>query len=172
MFLLVLSVFSAISLRCLQGMLEDHTILARMVQGQPLRMRWTQNRCLVHGTDVNEQGPHNSLATADCISSAYAMAAPVTNATLLSPPQWQWNPSCPPAPSNICIHLFNELLLSYIFVRWQHFMAGNVAELFSSNRGVSHFYAACCINELSRRSVLGYKILTTFGFGVPQDKVC
>ena len=29
-------------------------------------------------------------------------------------------------------------------------IARNVHKLFSSNRGVSHFYAACCIDELSR----------------------
>jgi hypothetical protein len=29
-------------------------------------------------------------------------------------------------------------------------IAQNVAELFSSNRGIAHFYTACCINELSR----------------------
>jgi hypothetical protein len=36
----------------------------------------------------------------------------------------------------------------------------NVAELFSYNRNISHFYAACCIDELSRGSILEYEILT------------
>jgi len=35
-------------------------------------------------------------------------------------------------------------------------IARNVCKLFSSNRGISDFYAACCINELSRGSILGY----------------
>jgi hypothetical protein len=46
-------------------------------------------------------------------------------------------------------------------------IARNVRELFSSNRGVSYFNEARCIDELSRGSDLGYKILTGFGFGVP-----
>ena len=58
--------------------------------------------------------------------------------------------------------LFFELRASLItfriFVRCQRLIARNVAELFSSNRGVSHFYAACRINELSRGSVSGPKI--------------
>ena len=37
----------------------------------------------------------------------------------------------------------------------------------SSNHGISHVYAACHINELSRWSVLGYTLLTTFDFGLP-----
>ena len=37
----------------------------------------------------------------------------------------------------------------------------------SSNRGVSFLNEACRIDELSRGSDLGYKILTTFGFGLP-----
>jgi len=39
-------------------------------------------------------------------------------------------------------------------------IARNDRELFSSNHGISHFYAACRIDELSRESVLGYEILT------------
>jgi hypothetical protein len=46
-------------------------------------------------------------------------------------------------------------------------VARNVRELFSSNRGYSHFYEARCINEVSRGSVLGPEILTGFGFGLP-----
>ncbi len=36
-------------------------------------------------------------------------------------------------------------------------IARNVGELLSSNRSISHFYAACCINELSRGPILGPK---------------
>ncbi len=36
-----------------------------------------------------------------------------------------------------------------MFVRWQGLIARSVAELFSFNRDVSHFYASCLINELS-----------------------
>ena len=46
-------------------------------------------------------------------------------------------------------------------------IARNVCELFSNNRGVSHFYKAHCIDEVSRGSVLGPEILTGFGFGLP-----
>jgi hypothetical protein len=46
-------------------------------------------------------------------------------------------------------------------------IARNVCELFSSNCGVSHFYEAHCIDEASRGSVSGPKILTGFGFGLP-----
>ena len=50
-------------------------------------------------------------------------------------------------------------LISFrIFVRCQRLIARNVAELFSSNRGVSHFYAARRIDELSRGSLSGYEI--------------
>jgi hypothetical protein len=38
-------------------------------------------------------------------------------------------------------------------------IARNIYELFNSKRGISHFYSACRIDELSRGSVLGYKIL-------------
>ena len=53
-----------------------------------------------------------------------------------------------------------RLITFPIFVRSQRLIARNARELFSTNHVVSHFYAACCINELSRGSVLGYKILT------------
>jgi hypothetical protein len=39
-------------------------------------------------------------------------------------------------------------------------IARNLAELFSSIRGVSYVHEACRINELSRGSVLGNEILT------------
>jgi len=54
-----------------------------------------------------------------------------------------------------------------MFVLTQHLIARNVCELFSSNRGISHLNETCRIDELSRGSVLGYKIITTFGFGLP-----
>ena len=38
-------------------------------------------------------------------------------------------------------------------------IAINVSELFSTNGAITHFYAACPINELSRGFVLGYRIL-------------
>ena len=59
---------------------------------------------------------------------------------------------------------FNKLcdtsITVQIVVRSKHLIAVNVCKLFSSNRGVSHFYGACRIDELSRGSVLGYKFLT------------
>ena len=42
-----------------------------------------------------------------------------------------------------------------------------VAELFSSNRDVSHLDEAYHIDELSRGSDLGPKILIAFGFDLP-----
>ena len=41
------------------------------------------------------------------------------------------------------------------FVRCQRLLARNVAELSSSNRGVSHLHETCCIDELSKGFVLG-----------------
>ncbi len=40
-------------------------------------------------------------------------------------------------------------------------------KLFNSNRGISHLNEARRIDELSRGSDSGYKILKTFGFGLP-----
>ena len=72
----------------------------------------------------------------------------------------------------ICDHLNYQLrdrLISFPFyVRSQCLIARNVRKLFSSNRSISHFYEACRINEVSRGSVSGPKILTGFGFGLPQ----
>jgi hypothetical protein len=66
------------------------------------------------------------------------------------------------------IVVFLLMLITFtIFVCSQRLIARNVHELFSSNRGSSHFYAACRINKLSRGSILGYEILTTIGFGLP-----
>jgi hypothetical protein len=39
-----------------------------------------------------------------------------------------------------------------ICVRYQRLMARKIAELFGLNRGVRHFYAARCFDELSRGS--------------------
>ncbi len=64
---------------------------------------------------------------------------------------------------HICNHFFNES----IFVPWQRLIAQNVLELFLFNCGVSHFYAACRINDVSKGFVLGSKIDATFGFGLP-----
>jgi hypothetical protein len=52
--------------------------------------------------------------------------------------------------------LFYELSVRmvspWIFVRYQRLMARKIAELFGLNRGIRPFYAACCLDELSRGS--------------------
>jgi hypothetical protein len=55
--------------------------------------------------------------------------------------------------------LLARLITFPIFVRSQPLISRNARELFSPNHAVSHFYAACRIDELSRGSVLGYKLL-------------
>ncbi len=64
----------------------------------------------------------------------------------------------------ISAQLFNELhdpLITFLlFVRWKRLIARNDHELFSSNRGVSHWNEARCIDELSRGPILGYEIHT------------
>ena len=66
--------------------------------------------------------------------------------------------------AHICASFLNKicdcLITFLLFVRWQRLIARNVRKLFSSNQGVSHFYAACFIDELSRGSIFGYEILT------------
>ena len=58
---------------------------------------------------------------------------------------------------HICASFFNELCDC---LRNLHcLIARNVCMLFSSNRGVSQLNKACYINELSRGSVPGPKIL-------------
>ncbi len=63
--------------------------------------------------------------------------------------------------------LCSRLIPFWIVVRWLRLIAQNVAELFSSNNNVSHFYAACCINDVSWGSVLGLfwvpKLFSVFG---------
>jgi hypothetical protein len=54
-----------------------------------------------------------------------------------------------------------------MFVHWQRLTAQNGCKLFLLNCGVSHFNAACLIDEVSRGFVLGSKIDATFGFGLP-----
>ncbi len=70
-----------------------------------------------------------------------------------------------PLVAHTCASLQIELRASLItfrmFVRWQRLTARNVAELFSYNCGVSHSYAACCIDELSRGSIRGMKFSQT-----------
>ena len=61
--------------------------------------------------------------------------------------------------ASIQIKLHVGSITFWIFVCWQCLTARNVAELFSYNHGVSHFYAARRIDELSRGSISGYKIL-------------
>ena len=63
----------------------------------------------------------------------------------------------------ICDHFFHELragLITFIFCLLTTFDSWNVHEFFSSNCAISQFYAACCIDKLSRGSILGYEILT------------
>jgi len=56
---------------------------------------------------------------------------------------------------------FHASLITFpTIVYRQRLIARNLAELSSSNRDVSHLHEAHCINELSRESMLGYKILT------------
>ena len=56
---------------------------------------------------------------------------------------------------------FNKLrhfLITFqIFIRCQRLIARNVANGFLLNRGVSHCYEACRINDVSRGFLLGYK---------------
>jgi hypothetical protein len=58
-------------------------------------------------------------------------------------------------------HFFNKLyhcLITFrIFVRCQRLIARNVANGFFLNRGVSHCYEACCIDDMSRGSLSGYE---------------
>jgi hypothetical protein len=60
---------------------------------------------------------------------------------------------------------FNELHASFItfpnFVCWQRLIARNVAELSSSYHGDSHSNETCCIDELSKGSVLGLQFSQT-----------
>ena len=64
----------------------------------------------------------------------------------------------------MCAQLFNELrdlLITFLLsVCWKHLIARNDRELFSSNCGISYLNKACCIDNPSRGSVLGYEILT------------
>jgi hypothetical protein len=57
--------------------------------------------------------------------------------------------------------LFNKLrhcLITFpFFVRCQRLIARNVANGFLLNRGVSHCYETCCIDDVSRGSLSGYK---------------
>jgi hypothetical protein len=54
--------------------------------------------------------------------------------------------------------LRNCLITFRIFVRCQHLIARNVANGFLLNRGISHCYEACCIDDVSRGSLSGPKI--------------
>jgi hypothetical protein len=63
--------------------------------------------------------------------------------------------------------LCSSLITFPIFVCLQHLIAQNVRKLLLFMFGVSHFYAACLIDDVSRGSVLGYEIDVTFGFGLP-----
>ena len=48
-----------------------------------------------------------------------------------------------------------RLITFLMFVCWQCLIARNERKLFSTNHAVAHFYAAHCIDELSRGSILG-----------------
>jgi hypothetical protein len=62
-----------------------------------------------------------------------------------------------PAGTELAVKLLISFLL---FIHLQCLIARNVRELFSYNRGISHLSEACHIDELNRRFVLGYEILT------------
>jgi hypothetical protein len=66
--------------------------------------------------------------------------------------------------SQICDHFYFELrdrLITFpIFIPSQHLIARNVHELFSFNRGILHLNEARCIDDVSRRSLSCYEILT------------
>jgi hypothetical protein len=73
----------------------------------------------------------------------------------------------------LCAHLNFELrdrLITFpIFVPSQRLIARNVCELFSFNRGVSHLNEARRIDDVSRGSLLCYKILANnyLAIGLP-----
>jgi hypothetical protein len=52
--------------------------------------------------------------------------------------------------------LRSRFIMCPMFVRWKRLIARNVWQVFNSNHGISH-YAACCIDALSRGSILGIK---------------
>ena len=55
-------------------------------------------------------------------------------------------------------NVFRHCLITFrFFVRSQRLIARNVANGFLLNRGVSHCYEACHINEVSRGSLSSYK---------------
>ncbi len=70
---------------------------------------------------------------------------------------------------------FNELrarvVSTRIFVRCQRLLARKISELFSLNRGVRLFYAACRFDELSRGSV-SCLLNTSFKTSVSQRHDC
>jgi hypothetical protein len=66
----------------------------------------------------------------------------------------------------IDLNSFTTSGANMIFVRSQPLIDRNVAKLFSSKRGILHLNEACCINEVSRGSGLGPKILIEFSFGL------
>ena len=67
--------------------------------------------------------------------------------------------------AQICAHFFHKLhgnlIIVLNFVCWQHLIARNVHELFTSNRGISHLNEACRIDELSRGSIFWLKFSQT-----------
>ncbi len=74
---------------------------------------------------------------------------------------------------------FNELCFSFItfpiFVHWQRLIAQNVHELLFFNSSISHFYAACCTNDVRRGSILGSEIDATLALvyrKVASQKFC
>ncbi len=54
--------------------------------------------------------------------------------------------------------LVRHCLITFrIFVRCQRLITRNVANCFFLNRGASHCYEACCIDDMSRGSFSGYE---------------
>jgi hypothetical protein len=66
--------------------------------------------------------------------------------------------------SQICDHFYFELrdcLITFpIFVPTQRLIPRNVRELFSFNHGILHLNEARCIDDVNRRSLSCYEILT------------
>jgi hypothetical protein len=83
----------------------------------------------------------------------------------MMPRVFRCNPACDgsdgnPKSANLKkAHCMLQSLITFrIFVRCQRLINRNVRQLFSSNRGVSHLYEACRIDDVSRGSLLGYEI--------------
>ena len=95
------------------------------------------------------------------------------------------------APFIMALHIFMQLVASmsweegpfrvpkvdrfWFFVRWQRLISRNVRELFSSNHGISHFYAARRIDELRKGSISGpgsWLVLVSVYRKLASKKLC